>query len=79
MQDLYASSSQLAAGVQGLLESALTEGRAVVSSPDALEGVQAEEEELTVDQLSNSALLASAILASQSTSEVSEPCAPGSA
>ena len=76
VQNLYASNSQLAAGVHTLLESALAEGRAVANSRDSSSTStgQAEEEELTVDQLSNSALLASAILASQDTPQVCALC-----
>ena len=72
MQDLYANSQQSAAGIQGLLETALNEGRAIGDSVLAT-GQASEEEpgtELTVEQLSNAAALASAILASHSPSEV---------
>lgn len=76
MQDMYANSQQSASGVQALLEAALNEGRALANSPATPAGAedQAEEEqeaELTIDQLSNAAALASSILASHGSAEVS--------
>ena len=70
MQDLYASSQQSAAGVQALLETALNEGRAIASRPAPAEEEEEGQAELTVEQLSNAAVLASSILASHGPSEV---------
>lgn len=75
LQDLYANSQQFAPGVQALLEAALNEGRAFASTPASLVSAteQTEDEQqaqLTVDQLSNAATLASSILASHGPFEV---------
>lgn len=72
MQDLYANSQQSAAGIQDLLETALNEGRAVGNSVHATGEAQEGEQELTVEQLSNAATLASAILASHGPAEVTK-------
>ena len=75
MQDMYANSQQMASGIQGLLGTALTEGRAIVASPALVadpehDEVGEEEEELSVGRLSNAALLASSILATHGAAEV---------
>ena len=75
LQDLYANGQQMASGIQDLLETALTEGRAVATSPapDGDAGpteAEGKEEELSVESLSNAALLASSVLATHSTAEV---------
>lgn len=76
LQELYANSQQVAAGIQSLLETALTEGRAVAASPapagdsESGEGVGDAEDELTVGRMSNAAMLASSILATHGAAEV---------
>lgn len=66
----------MAAGIQSLLETALTEGRAVAASPapagdsEPGEGVDDAEDELTVGRMSNAAMLASSILATHGAAEV---------
>ena len=72
MQDLYANSQQSAAGIQDMLETALNEGRAVGNNVHATGEAQEGEQELTVEQLSNAAMLASAILASHGPAEVTK-------
>ena len=87
-QDLYASSQQTASGIGELLETALTQGRAVPkpskqgSSPDSGTAGQdddsaEEEDELTVARLSNAAVLASSILATHGHAEVTQHHAHG--
>ncbi|KAL0021594.1 hypothetical protein WJX79_001497 [Trebouxia sp. C0005] len=73
--ELYANSQQMAAGIQALLETALTEGRAVAGSladSDYGEAVGEAEEETSVARLSNAAMLASSILATHGVAEVPE-------
>ena len=78
LQDLYASSQQMASGIGDLLETALSQGRAIPTSSkqgtrsdSAAAGQDAEEEdELVVLRLSNAALLASSILATHGQAEV---------
>lgn len=71
LQDLYANGQQMASGIQDLLETALTEGRAVAPDGDAgSTEAEGEEQELSVESLSNAALLASSVLATHGTAEV---------
>ncbi|DBA75355.1 TPA: hypothetical protein ACH3X1_010624 [Trebouxia sp. C0004] len=73
--ELYANSQQSAAGIQALLETALTEGRAVTGSladSEYGEAVGEGDEDMSVGKLSNAAMLASSILATHGAAEVSE-------
>ncbi len=63
----------MAAGIQALLETALTEGRAVAGSLADSEYGEADgegEEDTSVGRLSNAAMLASSILATHGVAEV---------
>ena len=63
----------MAAGIQALLETALTAGRAVagsVADSEYNEGVGKGEEDTSVARLSNAAMLASSILATHGVAEV---------
>jgi hypothetical protein len=63
----------MAAGIQALLETALTEGRAVAGSladSEYGEAVGEAEEDTSVGKLSNAAMLASSILATHGAAEV---------
>ncbi len=63
----------MAAGIQALLETALTEGRAVAGSladSEYNEAVGEGEEDTSVGRLSNAAMLASSILATHGVPEV---------
>ena len=63
----------MAAGIQALLETALTEGRAVAGSLAESgygEAVGEAEEDMSVGRLSNAAMLASSILATHGVAEV---------
>lgn len=63
----------MAAGIQALLETALTEGRAVAGSladSEYGEAVGEAEEDTSVGKLSNAAMLASSILATHGVAEV---------
>ena len=63
----------MAAGIQALLETALTEGRAVagnLADSDYGEAVGEAEEEMSVARLSDAAMLASSILATHGVAEV---------
>ena len=66
-QDLYANNQQMASGIHNVLESALSQGRAVVT---ALNLADEEEHEMSIEGLSNAALLASSILATHGAAEV---------
>ena len=82
MQDLYANSQQMASGIYSLLETALSEGRAIHQRPeqggdaDAATDAQGTEQDEDIDdgrtvaRLSNAALLASSILATHGNAEV---------
>ena len=64
----------MAAGIQALLETTLTEGRAVAGSladSEYREAVGEGEEDTSVGRLSNAAMLASSILATHGVAEVS--------
>ena len=85
LQDLYASSQQMTSGIGELLETALSQGRAVPKSskqggrPDSAVAGQdhdsddEEEDEMMVARLSNAAALASSILATHGHAEVTQP------
>lgn len=88
LQDLYASSQQMASGIGELLETALSQGRALPkpskqgSSPDSAAAGQDDdsaevEDELVVARLSNAAVLASSILATHGHAEVTQHHAHG--
>ena len=69
LQDLYAVSQQVAAGTHGILETALAQGRAVAASAESLGEA---EEELSVEKLSNAALVASSVLSTHGAAEVTK-------
>ena len=65
LQDLYANNQQMAHGIHDVLESALSQGRAVSAAL-----ADDKTHEMSVEGLSNAALLASSILATHGAAEV---------